>query len=613
MAAGRAAQEAGDAERALYWLDRARRITPQDQPLALEVAILGLQTNDPLAAPIFERLARRFDVAEAWLGLIAARVLANNHEGAAEALAELLGRHAWRPDWELVVSRAVPSDGWCALAGDGRLHAGRADIVWQLDGVTLRAGAARLPAGWQRARRLTATVDGSEAIGSPIRIDRMVRLEGRIAAGPDGLSGWVWHPADPERVPVLRLPGRPDQVIRARRRLDVRPAGHPFAQPRIVDIPAEMLRAADRPARLLGPDGKQPGAPRATPASRPTPAPDGPAVILVSHDAGGGTALAVRARAAALIAEGRRPVILTPADKGRTRLDGVPHSMAELVKALRALRPLWLEQHHLRGHVAGIAGLAARLRIPARVWLHDYAVICPRTSIAGPDGRYCGEPPPSDCAACLAACGDPVVDVAALRRGSARMLAAAEQVLTPSADAAARLQRHFPAITPLIVAGDEVRAPWGRQARADRLVVAVVGAITARKGLDVLLDCARDAAARGLDLEFALVGFSEDDAALIETGHVRITGLFDEDECQGLIARQRAALGFVPSVWPETWCFALSHLWQAGLPTVAFDLGAQGERVRAAGGLVLPVALPAGRINDALLAYARATGEPARR
>jgi hypothetical protein len=68
-----------------------------------------------------------------------------------------------------------------------------------------------------------------------------------------------------------------------------------------------------------------------------------------------------------------------------------------------------------------------------------------------------------------------------------------------------------------------------------------------------------------------------------------------------LIGAQRPDLGFLPSVWPETWCYSLSLLWQAGLWPVAFDLGAQGARVSARGvGTLLPAGLPAARINDVL-------------
>jgi glycosyltransferase involved in cell wall biosynthesis len=106
-----------------------------------------------------------------------------------------------------------------------------------------------------------------------------------------------------------------------------------------------------------------------------------------------------------------------------------------------------------------------------------------------------------------------------------------------------------------------------------------------------------------LDLEFVVVGDTTGDEALLATGHVFIVGTYRPGEVVELIRRQKASLGFVPSVWPETWSLTLTELWQAGLPVAAFDLGTPAERIRKRGlGLVLPWGLPAAAINNALLA-----------
>ena len=55
--------------------------------------------------------------------------------------------------------------------------------------------------------------------------------------------------------------------------------------------------------------------------------------------------------------------------------------------------------------------------------------------------------------------------------------------------------------------------------------------------------------------------------------------------------------------FPETWCLSLAEAWQAGLAVAAFDVGAQAERIRGTGrGFLLPLGLPAGSVNNALLA-----------
>ena len=94
----------------------------------------------------------------------------------------------------------------------------------------------------------------------------------------------------------------------------------------------------------------------------------------------------------------------------------------------------------------------------------------------------------------------------------------------------------------------------------------------------------------------------------MQAGPVFMTGEYAEDEAVSLVQAQGAHVAFIPSVWPETWCFALSRAWQAGLPAAVFDLGAQAERMRATGrGWVLPLGLPHAGVNDALLRLAPVT------
>ncbi|MGH7082230.1 MAG: glycosyltransferase, partial [Acetobacteraceae bacterium] len=133
--------------------------------------------------------------------------------------------------------------------------------------------------------------------------------------------------------------------------------------------------------------------------------------------------------------------------------------------------------------------------------------------------------------------------------------------------------------------------------------VVVIGAIGTAKGYEVLLAVARDAASRGLAIRFVLIGYSRDDRRLLDTGRVFVTGQYDERELPGLIARERGDFAFLPSVWPETWCFTLSEAWRAGLDVAAFDLGTQATRIRATGrGWLVPLGLSPAAINNALLA-----------
>ena len=339
-------------------------------------------------------------------------------------------------------------------------------------------------------------------------------------------------------------------------------------------------------------------------------------VLIITHDEGGGVERVVQAAVAAHEAAGRRAVVLRPngdgavlvSDGDQARYPSLRFSRPEraaLMRLLRAVRPVAAEIHHLLGHDPAIADLPGRLAIPYSVHIHDHGWVCPRVVLIDPDGRYCGEPDAPACDRCIARGGTAfrwVTSTAAFRQRCGAILAGAEQVIAPSGDTAARLRRYLPA-QQVTVVPHESHMPLPAAPAAAPHHVCIVGALGVQKGFRVLLDCAQDVAARNLPLRFTVVGTTIADALLLGTGRVFITGPFMPDEATRLVRAQNASIGWLPSIWPETWCFALSDLWHAGLKAVVFDIGAQAERVRASGrGVLLPLGLPPPRINDALLA-----------
>ena len=344
------------------------------------------------------------------------------------------------------------------------------------------------------------------------------------------------------------------------------------------------------------------------------------AVILMTHGGGGGVDRVVAERGAAHAAAGLRPIVLRPGAPGRNtcRIEAadapypnltyaVPGELPELAQLLRPDRPRHLELHHLLGHDHAVLGLGRLLRLPADLFVHDYAWFCPRIALVGTGRRYCGEPDVAGCEACVADLGSMLhedITVPALLARSAANLKSARQIIAPSEDAAARIRRHFPGVAPVVRNWeDDAAPPTAPMPSGPVRRVCVVGAIGLEKGYEVLLACVRDARARSLPIEFVVVGYTADDLRMLDAGPVFITGEYAEAGAAALIREQAAHLAFLPSVWPETWCFALSRAWEAGLAVAAFDLGAQAERIRRTGrGWLLPLGLPARSLNDALLA-----------
>jgi len=353
-------------------------------------------------------------------------------------------------------------------------------------------------------------------------------------------------------------------------------------------------------------------------------------VLLVTLALTGGVDRFVKHRCLQLRAMGYTPILLRPAKPGDLRhcelivegLDvpnlqyAVPRELPALQHILRTLAFEFVEIQHFLHLDARVIDAVRALPAPYDAFVHDYAWLCPRVTLIDGSGRYCGEPAVSVCRVCVQKHGSSLgekISVEALRARSATWLKGARSVIAPTEDTAMRVRQYFsglavevrPHAAPESGAARHETAP---RARTGTLRVALIGAIGAHKGYRVLLECARDARTRRLPIEFVVIGFTENDAPLLATGKVFITGPYIDGEASHLIARERPDMAWLPSVWPETWCYTLDYALAARLPVAAFDLGAIAERLRGtARRLLLPLETKSRCINDALLEFADAT------
>jgi GT2 family glycosyltransferase/glycosyltransferase involved in cell wall biosynthesis len=302
----------------------------------------------------------------------------------------------------------------------------------------------------------------------------------------------------------------------------------------------------------------------------------------------------------------------------------------EVIKALlSALNTTKIEVHSTVGWshrvLEAIRKLSAESGIPYTVMVHDYVPVCPQINLIDGSGHYCGERGIGQCQNCVVTMRShpriihpdlperSPINIVGWRTAYLKLLKGAQEVCAPSADTATRLNRYFPDLKIVVEPHSENLRHIVHLGFAPRLNgklrVAVIGAIGPHKGSNVLLSCARDALARDLPLEFVVVGFTDIDDTLRQAG-VTITGRYSETEVGDIIRNQKVQLAFLPSVWPETYCYTLSIGVAAGLPTCAFDLGAPAERLRnRADAFLLPVELMTqpGAINDRLLEFDAAT------
>ena len=310
-----------------------------------------------------------------------------------------------------------------------------------------------------------------------------------------------------------------------------------------------------------------------------------PAIVFIAHPWGGG----IRRHMddlAHLLRDRADVIYLEPADATTVMLHAplhepalalwfrLPDELDALAATLRAIGVVRLHFHHVHGLPQAILDLPAACALPYDCTLHDYYAICPQYHLAGADGRYCGEPDETGCAACVAE--RPVqwgLDVRAWRAALGGLVRNAARVIAPSHDVATRVARHLPGVSI-----DVWPHPEHAQPPMPRIIrVVTLGTLSREKGLQVVDQCARLVQRRGLPLTFRVLGATSE--PLAQHAALSIRGSYDEATLPALLAGEHADVLFFPAQVPETYAYTLSIALATGMPIVAAALGAFPERL----------------------------------
>ena len=245
--AWRKGRDATDPAEARRWLERARRIAPDDDTVGLALAVACLSGRDAATAfDLFGAIAKRRDLLEAWLGCAAAAVQLADAPQAARAMQAALSRHAVGQDtcsFAASVAKTAGYPGWCATDAQGVLHADAPADVW-LDGRRLEAKWVgdhwRVPEG----RTLVVKRADVDLLGSPIDLAAIAAVEGFVEAEPGGgLKGWAWHPRNPSRDPVVmvRFADGTTRRLVARDVVETSDSAEPLVRPRQFQVAAARI------------------------------------------------------------------------------------------------------------------------------------------------------------------------------------------------------------------------------------------------------------------------------------------------------------------------------------------------------------------------------------
>lgn len=337
-------------------------------------------------------------------------------------------------------------------------------------------------------------------------------------------------------------------------------------------------------------------------------------VLLITHSLGGGTQQHVLEEIDRLTRRGISVFLMSGGARGN-RTARLTHANAAALPSLECLSvdedALWgliaqlgighAHIHHLIDFAPNVSDvISERLSASGISYdfvVHDYLAICPRINLVDNTGSYCGEPDVGGCQKCIIRRGTRFgrPDIVDWRKRYHRLFSEARSIRVPDRDVRDRLLRYMPDLAEIEVRPHEgpivpVTRPPKRRVPGP-LRIAVVGAIGATKGFDVILDLQKEINRTRLPAALTVIGYTHNDAIARSAGIV-VTGPYVNDDVDDLISAADPDLIWIPSVWPETYSYTLSIALRSGRPVAAFETGALETRLRAAGrGTLIPLDL----------------------
>lgn len=243
--------------------------------------------------------------------------------------------------------------------------------------------------------------------------------------------------------------------------------------------------------------------------------------------------------------------------------------------------------------LAALPDLLLRLAEDAglEILFHDYLPISPSYTLLDADSIYRGVPAPGhdDPAHRYRRSDGTITTLAEWRAAWGRVIDAADRIEVFSQASARLVTEAYPQ------AAERLKVTPHRQLqiipplppmRSKRHVIGVLGAIGPQKGA-VVLSALSALVAERKDISLVLIGRIAPGYSL--SSDVPVHGPYAVEDIPHLATRYGVTHWLIPSIWPETFSYTVHECLATGLPTLAFDLGAQGDAVRQAeNGIVLP-------------------------
>ncbi|WP_193141409.1 glycosyltransferase [Meridianimarinicoccus sp. MJW13] len=327
---------------------------------------------------------------------------------------------------------------------------------------------------------------------------------------------------------------------------------------------------------------------------------DTPVPVFLAHSLGGGADAMVQARIKARTRAGLGAVVLRVGGVQRWQLEahtpqgvtkGATGDFAMIEKLLSGVTTRhviyscgvgdpWA--HELPRHLACLRRRPSDL---LEIEVHDFFPISPSQTLLDGQGFYNGVPHPPDAGSAHVFRGRRGLRVSletwqetwqGVMRAASRVTVFSHssfdimaEVFPKTVDRMVVQPHPLKNLPPVLPRPDPAAAP----------VIGVLGHIRKHKGAALLRDMSQ-LLARGGQARVVVLGTVEPSFRLARSATIH--GAYRTSDIPALVRRYGITCWMIPSIWPETFSFVTHEALATGLPVFAYDLGGQGDALRAA-------------------------------
>lgn len=237
--------------------------------------------------------------------------------------------------------------------------------------------------------------------------------------------------------------------------------------------------------------------------------------------------------------------------------------------------------HHLKGHYFNIKNIINKYKLYTVISLHDYYSICPQITKLYKNEQYCGCTPNKEkCAECLRYLFKNDLDIDCWRHEWHSLLKSANKIIVPSESTKKEINKIYQDLDLTVIEhGINIKKETSKlQIDTNKnFNVAFVGAIGIHKGSKILEEFIKRKDWKNIKLHL----FGILDSPLQKNTKFYINhGHYKREELKEKLKKNNIQLICLLSTVPETYSYSLSESIACGIPVLAFNIGALGERVK---------------------------------